>query len=272
MRPITLANLLFAGFILVVTGIAARNLPGFLEISILKHLKLETGGGYAITTIVQYVVTITGLVAACSNIGLTWEKVQWLAAAVTLGIGFGLQEIFANFVAGIILLFERPVRVGDVITVDSTSGTVTRIRIRATTIRNWDQQELIIPNKDLITGRLTNWTLSDTTNRIVVTVGVAYGSDTRKVSAVIRQILDDHPHILPEPASRITFDQFGDSSLNFSIRAFLSTLDNRLDTIHTLHEMINDRFNEAGIEISFPQRDLHIRTLPPGFGNGPKSS
>jgi potassium efflux system protein len=271
-RPITPANLLFAVFVLVVTGIAARNLPGFLEISILKHLKLETGGGYAITTIIQYVVTIAGLVIACASIGLTWEKVQWLAAAVTLGIGFGLQEIFANFVAGIILLFERPVRVGDVITVDGTSGTVTRIRIRATTIRNWDQQELIIPNKDLITGRLTNWTLSDTTNRVVVTVGVAYGTDTRKVSEILRQIVDDHPHILPEPASRITFDQFGDSCLNFTVRAYLSSLDDRLDTIHTLHEMINDRFNAAGIEISFPQRDLHIRTLPPGLGGALKAN
>ena len=265
-RAITLADLLLAAFVLIVTGIAARNLPGFLEISILKHLKLETGGGYAITTIVQYAVTIVGLVIACATIGLTWEKVQWLAAAVTLGIGFGLQEIFANFVAGIILLFERPVRVGDIITVDSTTGLVTRIRIRATTIRNWERQELIIPNKDLITGRLTNWTLSDTLNRLVVTVGVAYGTDTRKVRQILTEILRDHPHVLPDPASTVVFDQFADSSLNFTIRAFLSTLENRLETIHTLHEMINDRFAAADIEISFPQRDLHLRTVPSGFG------
>lgn len=259
-EPITLADLLISIGIIVVTILLFKNLPSFLELMILRHLKLETGGAYAITTLIQYIVIVIGVIISFSSIGVSWEKVQWLAAAVTLGIGFGLQEIFANFVAGIILLFERPVRVGDVITVDGTTGVVSRIRIRATTITNWERQELVIPNKDLVTGRLTNWTLSDTTNRVVLTVGVAYGSDVKKVREVLFDILDKHPSILKDPQPRVTFDLFGDSALNFTLRTFLSKMDDRLETIHTLHEQINDRFNEEGIEISFPQRDLHIRS------------
>jgi len=267
LQPITLADLLYAAGVLVVTFILFRNLPSFLELMILKHMKLETGGAYATTTLVQYVVIGIGSVISLSSIGLSWEKVQWLAAAVTLGIGFGLQEIFANFVAGIILLFERPVRVGDWITVDGTTGNVLRIRIRATTIINRERQELIIPNKDLITGRLTNWTLSDTTNRIVVTVGVAYGTNIQKTQEILLDILNLHPTILTDPEPRVTFDLFGDSSLNFTLRAYLSDMDDRLEAIHTLHEQINNRFQEAGIEISFPQRDLHIRSGLEAFSN-----
>ena len=260
LEPITLADLLYAIGVLVVTFILFRNLPSFLELMILKHMKLQTGGAYATTTLVQYIIIVIGIVISLSSIGLSWEKVQWLAAAVTLGIGFGLQEIFANFVAGIILLFERPVRVGDVITVDGTTGVVARIRIRATTITNWERQELVIPNKDLVTGRLTNWTLSDTTNRVVITVGVAYGTNIQKTREILLDIVHNHPSVLEDPQPRVTFDLFGDSSLNFTLRTFLSKMDDRLETIHTLHEQINNRFNEEGIEISFPQRDLHIRS------------
>ncbi len=272
LMPITVADVLFAVAVIGIMLIVARNLPSFLELLILKHLKLETGGAYAITTIVQYVVIVFGIIVACSSIGLSWEKVQWLAAAVTLGIGFGLQEIFANFVAGIILLFERPVRVGDIITVDGTSGTVSRIRIRATTVTNWERQELIIPNKDLITGRLTNWTLSDTTNRLLLTVGIAYGSDTRMAREILLDVLAKNEFVMEDPVPKVTFDLFGDSSLNFTIRAFLSNMDNRLEAIHTLHQQIDDRFKEAGIEISFPQRDLHIRSGLEGLtGAGQKT-
>jgi len=260
LKPVSVADVLFAVLVLVIMAIAVRNLPSFLEILILKHLKLETGGAYAITTMVQYVVVVVGIIVACASIGLSWEKVQWLAAAVTLGIGFGLQEIFANFVAGIILLFERPVRVGDVVTIGTTTGVVSRIRIRATTITNWERQELVIPNKDLITGSLTNWTLSDTVNRVVLTVGVAYGSDTRKVKEVLTEILANNKYVMSEPKPRVTFDLFGESSLNFTIRAYISSMDDRLNAIHSLHQEIDDRFREEGIEISFPQRDLHIRT------------
>jgi small-conductance mechanosensitive channel len=192
---------------------------------------------------------------------ITWVSVQWLAAGMTLGLGFGMQEIFANFISGLILLFERPIRIGDVITLGDTTGTVTDIRIRATTVTNWDRKELIVPNKELITGRLLNWTLSDPVNRIVITVGVAYKSDTRKAHDLILVVASEHPNVLDDPAPRVTFESFGDSTLNFVLRCYTANLDIRLDTIHELNEAVHDRFNQEGVEIAFPQMDLHVRSV-----------
>ena len=181
---------------------------------------------------------------------------------MTVGLAFGLQEVFANFVCGLILLFERPIRVGDIITLGDTTGRVTNIRIRATTVTNWDRKELIVPNKDLITGRLLNWTLSDTTNRIVIPVGVAYKSDPEKTRDILASVLQEHSNVLDDPAPNVTFEGFGDSTLNFVIRAYLASMDNRLSTIHELHSTIHRRLGEMGIEIAFPQRDINVRHLP----------
>lgn len=135
-------------------------------------------------------------------------------AALTVGLGFGLQEIFANFVSGLILLFERPIRVGDIVTVDGTTGVVSRIQTRATTVTNWDRQDLIVPNKEFITGRLLNWTRSDHVNRIVINVGIAYGSDTELARRLIEEVLREHSEVLGDPPSIVTFEGFGESTLN----------------------------------------------------------
>lgn len=259
---ITLANVLVVLPIALLFVISGRNVPGLLEIAFLQHLPLTGAARYAITTLSRYAIFGLGIIVVASIIGLKWESIQWLVAALGVGLGFGLQEIFANFVSGLILLFEQPIRVGDVVSIDGTTGSVSKIRMRATTIVNWDRQELIVPNKDLITNKLLNWTLSDTTNRIEIKVGVAYGSDMRLASALLKEICDDNPNIMKDPAPSVTFDLFDSSSLNLALRAFLSSLDNRLGTIHELHQQIYQRFNEAGIEIAFPQRDLHLRSLP----------
>jgi potassium efflux system protein len=169
--------------------------------------------------------------------------------------------LVANFISGLILLFERPVRVGDVVTLSDVTGVVTRVQLRATTVRDWDRKEYVVPNKDLITGRILNWTLTNELNRIVINVGIAYGSNTRRAREVLFEILHDHPRVLDEPEPGVTFEQFGDSTLNLVVRAFLADLDHRLTTIHELHTAIDDRFAEEGIEIAFPQRDLHIRSV-----------
>jgi potassium efflux system protein len=193
-------------------------------------------------------------------IGITWNKIQWLAAAITVGIGFGLQEIFANFVSGLILLFERPVRVGDVITAGEVTGTVTRIQMRATTIRNWDQQEMVIPNKDLITGQVINWTLSNDVSRLSITVGVSYDADVKRASELLLKIARETPNVRKEPAPFVTFEEFGDSTLNLVLRAYVS-IEVRLGTKDKLHNAILDEFRAAGIEIAYPQRDLHVRSV-----------
>jgi potassium efflux system protein len=260
---ITLANVLAALPLVVVTVVLFRNLPGLLETTLLQRLPLENAVRYAITTLVSYAIAGVGIVATALTLGLRWDSIQWLVAGLGVGLGFGLQEIFANFISGIILLFEQPIRVGDIVTVDSTTGVVSRIRMRATTITNWDRQEYVVPNRDFITGRLTNWTLTDSTNRVVINVGVAYGSDTARACQILQELCAQNNHVLEEPAPLITFEGFGDSTLNLVLRFYLPTLDNRLGVIHQMHTAIHDRFNAEGIEIAFPQRDLHVRSLPP---------
>ncbi|QDV27974.1 mechanosensitive ion channel domain-containing protein [Aureliella helgolandensis] len=259
---ITLANVVLVIPILILAIIAGRNVPGLLEIALLQYLPLTKAAKYAITTMFRYAILAISIMAVSYVLGLQWASIQWLVAALGVGLGFGLQEIFANFVSGIILLFEQPLRVGDTITVDGTTGVVSKIRMRATTIINWDRQELIVPNKDLITGKLLNWTLSDTMNRIVVNVGIAYGSDTSRACDIIREICEEHPNIMSSPSPVITFEGFGDNTLNLVVRAYLESLDNRLATIHEMHQQIYMAFGTAGIEIAFPQRDLHIRSIP----------
>ncbi len=187
---------------------------------------------------------------------------QWLAAGLTVGLGFGLQEIFANFISGLIILFERPVRIGDVVTIGDVSGTVSRIHIRATTITDWDRKEYIVPNKEFVTGRLLNWTLTDQTNRVVVDVGVAYGTDTVQARSLLLSAAQDNCDVMNDPPPIATFEGFGDSALNLRLRCYLPNLDNRLSTITDLHEAIDQAFKQAGIEISFPQQDLHVRSMP----------
>jgi potassium efflux system protein len=186
-----------------------------------------------------------------------------LIAALGVGIGFGLQEIIANFISGLILLFERPVRIGDIVTVGETSGVVTKIRIRSTTIRNWDQQELLVPNKEFITGRLLNWTLSDPVARIVISIGIAYGSDVERALKILLNAANQHERVIEEPASLVTFESFDDSSLDIKLRCYIGSMDHRLQTLSELNLVINRDFAAAGIEIAFPQRDIHLDTSQP---------
>jgi len=265
---ITLANLVVALPIVFLTWVSARNVPGLVETTLLERLPLDKPARYAITSLASYAIVILGIIFSAQAIGLRWEGIQWLVAALGVGLGFGLQEIFANFVSGLILLFEQPIRVGDVVTIGETTGTVSKIRMRATIVTNWDRQELIIPNKMLITERLINWTLTDSTNRLEIRVGVSYESDTRVAVRLLEEICAQHEHILVDPKPIVTFDGFGDSTLNIVVRCFLSRLDLRLPTIHELHTTINERFKQAGIEIAFPQRDLHIRSVPPEWKTG----
>ncbi len=263
MAPITLADLGLAMLIAVATFVAMKRFPALLEILLLQRVRMTAGSRYTITTLTTYVIVGVGVVVFFKVIGTDWSKVQWLLAALSVGIGFGLQEIVANFISGIIILFERPIRVGDVVTVGGADGVVTRIQIRATTIRTWDRQELLVPNKEFITGRLLNWSLSDQTTRIKVPVGVAYGSDVEKAMLLMDEAAAENTNVLKEPSPSILFEAFGDNTLNLVLRCFVGAQDVRMTTLTQLHQTINKRFNEAGITIAFPQRDVHLDTLKP---------
>jgi potassium-dependent mechanosensitive channel len=260
--PITLGNIILSIPIVVLMFVAARNLPGLLEIALLQYLPIENSVRYAISSLSRYVIVFVGIAFAFYYLGVRWTNVQWLVAALGVGLGFGLQEIFANFISGLILLFEQPIRVGDIITVGDTSGTVSKIRVRATTITNFEKQELIIPNKDLITGRLLNWTLSDSTTRMMVKIGLAYGSDTDLACRLIHKICTEHPNVLSDPPPTSHVEGFQDSTLLVNVRFFVDSLDKRLPTTHDIHSAIHREFNKAGIIFGFPQRDINVKSIP----------
>jgi potassium efflux system protein len=256
--PITLTNLIMAVIFAAVTFVAARNLPGVLEITILQHLPLDAGARHAFTTLCRYAIVGLGIILTFNTIGIRWSSLQWLIAALGVGLGFGLQEIVANFVSGLIVLFERRYRVGDFVTVGQVNGTVTRIRIRATTVRDLDRRELIVPNKNFITGELINWSLSDKILRITIHVGVAYGSDTALAEKLLLKVAGENPEVLSEPEPSALFLGFGDNSLNFELRVFIDDPMRRFRVSHQLHRAIDDEFRRAGIVIAFPQRDVHL--------------
>ncbi len=275
--PITLADALLAVLVAAGTVLAARDLPGTLEVTILSRLNLEPGTGYAIKTLTTYILVIVGAITCLAVTGVQWSKLQWLIAALGVGLGFGLQEIVANFVSGIILLFERPIRVGDMVTIDGITGTVSRIRIRATTLVDWDRKEQIIPNKTFVTQDLTNWTLSDPITRVIIRVGVAYGSDVDRVQEILAEVAGKNERVVSDPAPEVFCVSFGDSSIDFELWVYVKDLQDMMPLSHEIHASITRALTEADIEIPFPQRDIHVRTLPeaprafgprPGSGNG----
>jgi potassium efflux system protein len=260
LAPITLANLLLAILVLVGTFVLARNVGGFLEIALLRHLNLQAGERYAFTTITRYAIVAIGVLAGFGAIGLGWAKIQWLFAAVSLGLGFGLQEIFANFVSGLILLFERPIRVGDLVSIGATDGRVSRIQMRATTIVDFDRKELVVPNREFITGQFVNWSLTSPVTRIVVPVGVSYDTDTDRAQELLLGCARSCPSVLADPAPHTVFTSFGASSLDLELRIFIADMERWADAMNEIHRAITRAFREARIEIAFPQQDIHIRS------------
>jgi len=256
--PVTLANVLLSLFVLLAAVAAARNLPALLELLVLQRLRMQAGERHAISTLARYGIVIVAIVLAFACIGIGWNKVQWLVAAVSVGLGFGLQEVFANFVSGLILLFEQPIRVGDVVTVGTTTGRVLRIRIRATTIQDWERKELVVPNREFVTSRFVNWTLTDSIVRWTIPVGVAYGSDLGKALPLLVQIAGESRAVVKEPRPEALLVGFGDSNLSLELRLFvdMNAIETRWQS--ELLEAISRRFAEAGLVMAFPQRDVHI--------------
>ena len=259
---VTLWNLVQSLVIVILTLILARNLPGFLEVFVLNRSRLDRGTRYAIVSVVGYIIIAIGFYWAFNKLGMDWSQFQWVAAALGVGIGFGLQEIIANFISGLIILFERPIRVGDYITIGGQSGTINRIQIRATTLSDLDNREIFIPNKELITQKVMNWTLTDSITRMIIPVGIAYGSDTEKAREIMLGVIHDNARVLEKPKSNVYFLGFGESSLDFELRIFVRSVDDRFGVSHELHTEVNKELNKAGFEIPFPQRDLHIISPP----------
>ena len=262
-NQITLATVITVAILASLTLFAAKRIPAVVEIILRSRTQISAGSRYTTSTLLNYLIIAGGIILGLSALGVQWSQLQWLVAALGVGIGFGLQEIVANFISGLIILFEHPIRVGDIVTVGDKDGMVTRIRIRATTIRDWDGKELLVPNKEFITGRLLNWTLSDSQNRVVIPVGIAYGSDVEEAIKLLYKVVDEHPNTLAEPKPTIVFEHFGDNALELTARSFLDSMEDRLIIATDIRTRIYKAFNEAGIVIAFPQRDVHLDVVGP---------
>ena len=263
-ESITLFNLLVALVIVGITYVLVRNISGILEVLIFSRVNLSQGTPYTITTLLTYIFIAIGGAWAFATLGMSWSKLQWLFAALSVGLGFGMQEIFANFVSGIILLFERPIRVGDTVTINGVSGTVAKIRIRAITLIDFDRKEVIVPNKSFVTGQVINWALSNTMTRLVINVGVAYGSNLELVKKLLLQAANEQATVLKDPEPRAYFLSFGASTLDHELRVYVAQLAERTNTIDALNRRINELFAENNIDIAFNQLDVFIKNNDTG--------
>jgi len=264
---ILLAALAFALLFTLTGWFRAR-----LERKWILKTHMDRGAREAVITMTGYIGIAIALLVGLGVTGVDFSHLAIIAGALSVGIGFGLQNIVNNFVSGLILLFERPIKTGDWIVVGGTEGYVKRIRIRSTQIQTFDRADVIVPNSELIASQVTNWMLYDARGRARIPVGVAYGSDTEKVKAIMLDIANQHPSVITDgtaPQPVVLFREFGDSSLNFELRCHIQNIDERLGVISDMNFAIDAAFRENGIEIPFPQRDLHLRDMPPPAPAGP---
>ncbi len=259
-HTVSLWDVLVVIYAAFLTFIVCLNFPGFLKMLIFKRVKLLNQYSYSVITVLNYLFIGAGIIFCAYRLGLSWDKLQWLIAALSVGLGFGLQEIFANFVSGLILLFERPVRIGDTITLDGHSGKVTRIQIRATTITDFDRMEYIVPNRKLITSSLVNWTLSDTISRIVIRITCSQGADSKVVRDLLAAAVAECPYVIAEPKAVVCLSGFDDGVLNFQIKAFVARTEDRNPCIDALNEAVYNRFRDTGVRMSIRGIDIYVTT------------
>ncbi len=263
--PVTLAPL--AVFLAGASLWFARKLSQFsrlaLESGIFRRRQWDLGIQHTIANTVHYALMTLGVFVALGFLGINFANLAIIVGGLGVGIGFGLQNIVNNFFSGLILLFERPIKVGDLLVIDGQWGTVKAIRVRSTVFENSDRSVLIIPNSDLLSGKILNWTFyGQGANRLALKVGVSYGSDVHQVTRIIAEVCRRNHRVLSEPPPQIFFSAYGNSSLDFTIWVFLRSPADRVPATHELHAAIFDIFRERGIEFPYPQLDVHLRTMP----------
>ncbi|GGE50924.1 mechanosensitive ion channel protein MscS [Actibacterium pelagium] len=266
----SLSNLFIAVVLFVGLVFVSRFVQRLLAERVLPQTQLDSGIRQSVKTAVGYVGIIIAAAAGFSALGLDLSNLAIVAGALSVGIGFGLQNVVNNFVSGLILLVERPVQVGDWVVVGGTQGYVKRIKVRATEIQTFDRASVFVPNSQLISDAVTNWTYADKMGRVIIPVGVAYGSNLRKIRDILTDIAHANPEVLKQPEPVAVFRGFGDSALNFELRCFLADIEATIAVTSDLCLAIDDAFREAEIEIPFPQRDIHIKQFGPEQAAGTK--
>ncbi len=260
-RPITLGSVLIAILVFTITAQLVRNMPALLELAVLQHLSLTPGTGYAITTLTKYLLILIGGLAGFSVIGIDWTKLQLLVAALGVGLGIGLQEIFANFVSGLIILFEKPIRIGDTVTIRDLTGTVTRINTRATTIVDWDRKEIVVPNKAFITEQLVNWSLSDTITRTVLTIPAPAEANTEEITNILLTAAAHCSYVLNLPAPEAYLVDLHQGIQLFELRIHAAEMSHRMPMRHQLHSLILEGYRLHGLEMPFPPFQVRVDTI-----------
>ena len=258
---LSLGRILAAALFIYLVASGSWFIRAFLDGEVFPRQQIDLGARDAIKKLIHYSLLIFGIMIAISLIGLNLTSLAFLTGALGIGVGFGLQNIVNNFVSGLMLLFERPFKVGDMVVVDNETGTVRKIGLRSTVIETFDRSELIVPNSLFISGKVTNWTRSNKIARIRIPVGVAYGSNIERVLSLLKEAAENDPRVLSTPEPNPLFLRFGDSALEFELHSWIGDVKDLLSVRSAICQGIAGRFQAAGIEIPFPQRDLHLRSI-----------
>ena len=269
---ITLSSVLMFLVVIAVFAVTSRLLQRVLRAQIFSRLRIDEGIQYTLIRINHYVIMVIGAVVAFQFIGIDLTGLAIIVGFLSVGIGFGLQNITSNFVAGLILLFERPIKVGDRVMVGDQEGDVVEIKMRSTTIRTLNNIAVIVPNSEFVSSRLENWSYGDQKLRVDIDVGVSYGSDLETVMHSLREVAAEHPEVLKNPAPDVLHRGFGDSAWNMRLRVWLEHPRRHPEVHSDINCAIVRKFQQRGVEIPFPQRDLHVRSPLPAGTEFPRSA
>jgi small-conductance mechanosensitive channel len=261
--PVTPSSIIMFVVVVTVFYLFSRLLQKALQTKILTRFRIDKGTQYTLARVSHYVIMIVGGLLAFQFIGIDLSGLAVIVGLLSVGIGFGLQNVTSNFIAGLILLFERPIKVGDRVTVGHTEGDVIAINMRSTTIRSLDNISIIVPNSEFVSSQVINWSHGDPKVRLIVDVGVSYNSNLDDVIRSLREVADDNQNVLKHPEPDVLLASFGDSSWNMKLRVWLKDLQNYYKIHSDINCEIVRKFREKGIEIPFPQRDLHVRSPMP---------
>lgn len=266
-HPITLGAAIIAILVSIITMQLVRNLPALLELAVLQHLDLRPGTGYAITTITKYLLLLFGAVLSFSWIGIEWSKLQWVVTALSLGLGFGMQEIFSNFISGLIILFEKPIRISDTVTIRNLTGSVTKINTRATTISDWDRKEIIVPNKAFITEQFINWSLSDTLTRVVLTIPAPADANSEEITKILYNAAENCSLVINNPTPEVYLVDLQHGIQIFELRIYAAEMSHRMPLRHEIHKLILTGYHEHGITLPYPPFQVRNETLATSNNN-----
>ncbi len=258
-QGISVVSFFYFIVVIILSVVLSRLFVRFLKKNVYSQTEIERGAQYTLSRLIRYVTVTIGFLIALQMIGFDLSVLAVFGGLFGVGIGFGLQNIFSNFASGIILMLERPIQVGDIVELDGILGKVEEIRFRVAVVNTFDNESIIVPNSELISEKVTNWSYGgDTTLRLRIPIGVDYGTDIETVENILLEIAEGEEKVLPDPEPQVFFKEHADSSLNFELRVWIPDPRDRIVVKDNIRRKIDKRLNEAGIGIPFPQTDVHF--------------